>query len=102
MDTISLFSTSFLDELEKIAKRRAQFPKINLGTPVTPAPTPKITLPPVPSFRVKLASTQTPPSTPTQTLPPGQIPTFKQRVNMGIRHAWQRNIIQGQKPTVSV
>jgi len=93
MDTISLFGASFLGELEKIGFRLA---RTTLTRPlqVTPAPTP--------SFRVKLASTQTPPSTPTQTLPPGQIPTFKQRVNMGIRSAWQRNIIQGQKPTVSV
>lgn len=87
MDTISLFSTSFLDELEKIAKFRKQFPittaRVQIN-PVTPAPTP--------SFRVKLASTQT--------VPPNQVSSLKERVNMGIKSAFRTHMIEGQKPTV--
>lgn len=86
MDTISLFGASFLGELEKIAGFRVTGTTLTRPLQVKPAPTP--------SFRVKLASTQT--------LPPGQIPTLKQRVNMGIRSAFKTHIIEGQKPTVSV
>ena len=85
MDTISSFSASFLGELEKIAGG-FRLARTTTTRPVTP--------PPIPSFRVKLASTQT--------VPPNQVPSFKQRVNMGIRSAFRTNIIDGQKPTVPV